>query len=84
MKRKQKRWQWFASGGAIVWIRVEVMARVIGFYISARFRRNVKWVPPQQRGKVLPFPSTTSRPTFDRSGWFGGLAALRQPGTLYR
>lgn len=60
------------------------MARVIGFYIPARFRRNAKWVPPLQRGKVLPFRSTAGRPTFDRSGWFGGLAALRQPGPLYR
>jgi hypothetical protein len=84
MKRKQKRRQWFVSGGAIVWIGVEVMARVIGFYIPARFRRIVKWVPPQQRGKVVPFRSTTARPTFERRGWFGGLAALRQPGTLYR
>jgi hypothetical protein len=60
------------------------MARVIGFYIPARFRRNVKWVPPQQRGKVLPFRSTISRTNFERSGWFGGLTALRQPGTLYQ
>lgn len=60
------------------------MARVIAFYIPSRFRRIVKGAPPRQRGKVLPFRSTTVRPTFERSGWFGGLAALRQPGTLYR
>lgn len=55
------------------------MARVIAFHIPARFRRMVTWVPLQQRGKVLPFRSPTGRPTFEHSGWFGGLAALRQP-----
>jgi len=34
---------------------------------------------------VAPFRSApAARPTFERRGWFGGLAALRQPGTLYR
>jgi hypothetical protein len=55
------------------------MARVIAFYIPARFRRIVRWAPVQQRGKVLRFRLATERPTFERSGWFGGLVALRQP-----
>jgi hypothetical protein len=34
-----------------------VMAHVIGFYIPARFKPKVKWVPQEQRGKVIAFPS---------------------------
>ncbi len=33
------------------------MAQVIEFYIPARFKPKVKWVPPQQRGKILAFPT---------------------------
>jgi len=33
------------------------MAQVIEFYIPARFHKRVKWVPPEQRGKVIEFPS---------------------------
>jgi hypothetical protein len=32
------------------------MAKVIDFYIPERFRRKVRWVPPEQRGKMLEFP----------------------------
>jgi hypothetical protein len=32
------------------------VARVIEFYIPDRFKRKVKWVPPEGRGKVIPFP----------------------------
>jgi len=32
------------------------MAQVIEFYIPNRFRKKVRWVPPEQRGKVLEFP----------------------------
>ena len=31
------------------------MAKVIEFYVPARFRKTVKWVPQQQRGRVLEF-----------------------------
>jgi hypothetical protein len=31
------------------------MANVIEFYVPARFRKVVKWVPQQQRGRVLEF-----------------------------
>jgi hypothetical protein len=32
------------------------MARVIEFYIPARFHKPVKWIPPAERGQVLEFP----------------------------
>ena len=32
------------------------MARVIEFYIPARFKVKVKWIPPEQRGKIITFP----------------------------
>ena len=31
------------------------MANVIEFYVPVRFRKPVKWVPQQQRGRVLEF-----------------------------
>jgi hypothetical protein len=31
------------------------MANVIEFYVPVRFRKAVKWVHPQQRGRVLEF-----------------------------
>lgn len=33
------------------------MAQVIEFYIPARFRKKVKWVPPTNRGKLIEFPA---------------------------
>jgi hypothetical protein len=33
------------------------MAQVIEFYIPARFHKKVKWLPPEQRGKVIEFPA---------------------------
>ena len=38
-----------------------VMAKAIEFYIPARFRKAVKWVPQQQRGRVLEFPMAQKR-----------------------
>jgi hypothetical protein len=32
------------------------MAKVIKFYVPDKFRRSAKWVPPNQRGKVIGFP----------------------------
>ena len=32
------------------------MAQVIEFYVPDRFRKKVRWVPPEQRGKVIAFP----------------------------
>jgi len=31
------------------------MAKLIKFYIPNRFHRNVAWVPPQKRGKMIEF-----------------------------
>jgi hypothetical protein len=33
------------------------MARIIEFYIPARFHKPVKWITPAERGKVLEFPA---------------------------
>ena len=37
------------------------MAKVIEFYVPARFRKAVKWVPQQQRGRVLEFAAPQKR-----------------------
>ena len=34
------------------------MAQVIEFYIPARFKPKVKWIPAEQRGKLSRFPLT--------------------------
>jgi hypothetical protein len=31
------------------------MAKIIEFYVPARFHKKVKWVPPADRGKVIEF-----------------------------
>jgi hypothetical protein len=33
------------------------MARIIEFYIPNNFRKRVKWVSPEQRGKIIEFAS---------------------------
>jgi len=33
------------------------MAKVIEFYIPASFQRKSKWLPLEQRGKVIAFPT---------------------------
>ena len=37
------------------------MANVIEFYVPVRFRKTVKWVHPQQRGRVLELPLAQKR-----------------------
>ena len=32
------------------------MAQVIEFYIPSRFKVKVKWIPLEQRGKIIAFP----------------------------
>ena len=32
------------------------MANVIVFHVPGNFQKKVKWVPPSQRGKLIPFP----------------------------
>jgi len=31
------------------------MAKVIEFYIPERFKRKTRWIPPEQRGKLIYF-----------------------------
>jgi len=33
------------------------MAKIIAFYIPGSFRKNGKWTPPQNRGKIIDFVS---------------------------
>jgi len=35
----------------------DAMARIIEFYIPARFHKPAKWLPLDERGKVLEFPA---------------------------
>jgi len=35
---------------------VTAMAKVIEYYTPERFRKTARWVPPDQRGKVIEFP----------------------------
>ena len=37
------------------------MAKVIEFYVPVRFRKVLKWVPQQQRGRVLEFSVAQKR-----------------------
>jgi len=32
-----------------------VMAKLIEFYVPDGFQKIAKWIPPEQRGKVIPF-----------------------------
>jgi len=32
------------------------MAKIIEFYIPQSFRKGAKWLPPNERGKLLEFP----------------------------
>jgi hypothetical protein len=46
--------------GPIPWIEIPVsktLANVIEFYIPNTFRKQMKWTPSEQRGKVLEFRS---------------------------
>jgi len=37
------------------------VAKVIEFYIPTKFSRRVKWIPLQQRGKVIEFSLPTQK-----------------------
>jgi hypothetical protein len=32
------------------------MARLIEYYVPDKFKKKVKWIPPQDRGKLINFP----------------------------
>jgi hypothetical protein len=38
-----------------------VIAKVIEFYVLQNFKATARWVPADQRGKVVDFPSTPVR-----------------------
>jgi hypothetical protein len=37
------------------------MAKVIEFYVPQNFKPTARWVPADQRGKLIEFPSTEVR-----------------------
>ena len=37
------------------------MAKLIEFYVPGSFRKNGKWIPPEQRGKVIEFGSEKTK-----------------------
>jgi hypothetical protein len=38
-----------------------IMAKIIEFYIPSNFRKNDKWIPPQERGKIIEFNLPTKK-----------------------
>jgi hypothetical protein len=38
-----------------------IVAKIIEFYVPSTFRRNGKWIPPEQRGKVIEFVPETKK-----------------------
>jgi hypothetical protein len=38
------------------------MARIIEFHIPADFRPKIKWVPQEERGRLVEFPSDLKKP----------------------
>ena len=37
------------------------MAQVIEFYVPSRFKKKVKWIPPERRGQVIDFPAEVKK-----------------------
>ena len=38
------------------------MAKIIEFYVPDKFRQSVRrWIPPDQRGKIVPFPEPVKK-----------------------
>ena len=35
---------------------VTAMAKIIEYYRPERFRKTTRWIPPDQRGKIIVFP----------------------------
>ena len=35
----------------------QTVAKVIKFYVPNKFRKSVKWISPEQRGKIIEFTS---------------------------
>lgn len=45
------------------WRRIAkiMLAKIIDFYIPSNFRKNDKWIPPQERGKIIEFNLPTKK-----------------------
>jgi hypothetical protein len=58
------------------------VAKVIEFYVPNNFRRRVKWVSPERRGKILAFGTAKSLAApaglGTGAGDFGNTTALEQ------
>jgi hypothetical protein len=39
-----------------LWIGGMAMAQVITFYIPERYKKRSKWIPPEEKGKLIDFP----------------------------
>lgn len=40
---------------------VTQVAKIIEYYVPESFRKKAAWIPADQRGKVIPFPSTEKK-----------------------
>jgi hypothetical protein len=45
----------------LLWARGVAVAKIIEFYIPSGFRRNEKWIPPKERGKIIEFVTETKK-----------------------
>lgn len=41
------------------------MAKIIEFYVPSNFRKNLKWTPVQERGRLIEFSLVTKRSLAD-------------------
>jgi hypothetical protein len=46
---------WPRMAKVIRMAKIVSMAKIIEFYIPSNFRKNDKWIPPQERGKIIEF-----------------------------
>ena len=37
------------------------MAKIIEFYVPSTFLKSGKWIPPENRGKIIEFPMTSKK-----------------------
>jgi hypothetical protein len=40
---------------------MDSMAKIIEFYVPNNFRKNAKWIPLENRGKVVEFPMAAKK-----------------------
>lgn len=51
------------------------MAEIIEFYVPDNFRKSTRWIPPQQRGKVLEFRAPEKTRLKAAQRWHGLLVS---------